>query len=499
VILSRAAAGLACLAIAFSGSGLALEPPLSAHAAAQAPAPFSFNWTEKPTSPMPWNPTNWDVIVHSRDQQTWSQLDPVQAQHGSDCGAPPATHVVTSYEDAVFVCNQHMMTAINARGYGEIMFTPDHLADWTNQPVVIDWQQSTLRTSARDWTDVTVTPFLDNLVLPAHTGVDLLGRPRNAINIEMLASVPTTFVGTVISDFNAQALSGSAPALEQVLPESARVRTHYQLEISRTHIRFGLPDQNVWWIDSPLPDLGYTTGLVQWGHHSYSPDKECQPTPGVLSCTGDTWHWSNFSISPAIPFTMLRGTLQQHVSHDTAKTVEFGALAPAGSYLRFAAMGQISVSFDHGATWNPAHPQASEKNPDGVYRNAVFDSYFVPVPRGTKDVVFSGQDTYFSWWWVKDAAIWSLAPLEPGATAGIGSRQGAPASPSAPVAPAQSIASANQDPLVAAQSLIRRWVGKAYRTVGLDGADLTVAALFGIAGLVLGLLMARRRRGIRPH
>jgi hypothetical protein len=339
VILSRAAAGLACLAIVFSGSGLALEPPLSAHAGVQAPAPFSFNWTEKPTSPMPWNPTNWDVIVHSRDQQTWSQLDPVQAQHGADCGAPPATHVVTSYEDAVFVCNQHMMTAINARGYGEIMFTPDHLADWTNQPVVIDWQQSTLRTSARDWTDVTITPFLDNLVLPAHTGVDLLGRARNAVNIEMLAALPTTFVGTVVSDFTARALSGSAPALEQVLPESARVRTHYQLEISRTHIRFGLPDQNVWWIDSPLPELGYTTGLVQWGHHSYSPNKGCEPTTGVLSCTGDTWHWSNFSISPSIPFTMLRGNLQQHVSHDTSKTVEFVVVGQGRRHLVASAVG----------------------------------------------------------------------------------------------------------------------------------------------------------------
>jgi hypothetical protein len=497
--MSRAAAGLACLAIAFAGSGLALEPPLPAHADAQAPAPFSFNWTEKPTSPMPWNPTNWDVIVHSRNEPTWSQLDPVQAQHGPDCGPPPATHVVTSYEDAVFICNQHMMTAINAGGYGEIIFTPDHLADWTDQSVLIDWQQSTLRTSPRDWTDVTITPFLENLVLPAHTGVDLLGRPRNAINIEMDASNPTTFVGTVITDFTAHALSGSAPSLEQVLPESARVRTHYQLEISRTHIRFGLPDQNVWWIDSPLPELGYTIGLVQWGHHSYTPDKECQPTPGVLSCTGNTWHWSNFSMSASIPFTMLRGNLQQHVSHDTPKTVVFAAAAPAGSYLRFAAVGQISVSFDHGATWTPTYPQASEKNHDGMYRDGTFNSYFVPVPRGTRDVVFSGLDTYWAWWWVKDAAIWSLQPLEPGASSGAGSQPGTPVAPVAPAKPQVPIASAGQDPYVTAQSLIRRWVGRAYRAARLDGADLAAATLFGIGGLVLGLLLARRRRGVRPH
>jgi hypothetical protein len=161
-------------------------------------------------------------------------------------------------------------------------------------------------------------------------------------------------------------------------------------------------------------------------------------------------------------------------------------------------MGQISVSFDHSVTWTSTHAQASEKHPDGVYADAVFNSYFVPVPPGTKDVVFSGQDTYFSWWWVKDAAIWSLQPLEPGATAGIGSRQGATASPAAAVGPAQSVASTNQDPMVAAQSLIRRWAKAAYRTFGSDGADLGFAALFGIAGLVLGLFLARRRRGVRP-
>ena len=494
VILSRsAAAGLVRFAIVLFASIVAFEAPLPVHAAAQSPAPFSFTWSEKPGSPTPWTPSNWDVIVHSRDQRTWSKLDPVQAQHGSDCGPPPATHVIDTYEDAVFVCNNHMMTAFNGGGYGEIMLTPDHLADWTDQPVVIGWQQSTFRTSARDWTDVTVTPFQDNLVLPAHTSVDLLGRPRHAIHIEMSQSIPTTFTGTLISDFKAQPLSGSAPPLERVLTPSATVRAHYQLEISRNHVRFGLPEQNVWWIDSAIPDLAYTSGLVQWGHHSYTPDKECRPTPGVLSCTGDTWHWSNFSMSAAKPFTMLRGTPQQHLSHDSGNKVEFAAEAPAGSYLRFAAMGPISVSFDKGVSWTPTHPQPSEKKPDGTYQDAVFNSYFVPVPRGTRDVLFSGQDTYFSWWWVKDAAIWSLNPLELADSFPTGSHK------TAQTAPVGAPHVAQTSSLLTAYSTLHSWLKAAYRTVMPAGSDFLVMTLFAMAGLILGLLVAHRRGAIRSE
>jgi len=112
--------------------------------------------------------------------------------------------------------------------------------------------------------------------------------------------------------------------------------------------------------------------------------------------------------------------------------------------------------------------------------------------------MFSGQDTYFSWWWVKDAAIWSLEPVEAGASHRFGSQQ-ASAAPAAPIAAAPPIASAGQDLFIAAQSVIRSWAGKAYRAVGLDSADLSAAALFGIGGLVLGLLLARRRRGVRPR
>src|SRR5215207_3184126 len=49
----------------------------------------------KPTSPVPFNPTNWDVQVHSRNVDTWKHLEPMQAHHGSNCSGYPGTHPIS--------------------------------------------------------------------------------------------------------------------------------------------------------------------------------------------------------------------------------------------------------------------------------------------------------------------------------------------------------------------------------------------------------------------
>src|SRR5688572_24388385 len=58
----------------------------------------SFNGS--PTAPQPFSQhpeyANWDVQVHSRAPSRWASLDPIQAQHGSDCSGPPAAHSNTS-------------------------------------------------------------------------------------------------------------------------------------------------------------------------------------------------------------------------------------------------------------------------------------------------------------------------------------------------------------------------------------------------------------------
>src|SRR5438045_6420250 len=57
----------------------------------------------------------WDIQIHSRDPKTWAddRLTPMSAEHGPDCSGPPATHQMNTYAGAVFICNKHLMTAIN--------------------------------------------------------------------------------------------------------------------------------------------------------------------------------------------------------------------------------------------------------------------------------------------------------------------------------------------------------------------------------------------------
>ena len=52
--------------------------------------------------------------------------------------------------------------------------------------------------------------------------------------------------------------------------------------------------------------LGWTQGVVQFGHHSYTPFKDCESHPFI--CEPDTWHWDNISINPAKPFYQRQAT-----------------------------------------------------------------------------------------------------------------------------------------------------------------------------------------------
>src|SRR5206468_1569570 len=115
---------------------------------------------------------------------------------------------------------------------------------------------------------------------------------------------------------------------DKYLKLSAITRSDFELDISRRHIRFGMPDYQLWWIDADVPDIGFSQGVVQFGHHSYNPTKVDGGTPG-------TWHWSDFSISSAVRFTMLRGS-RQAVNEGTTSVVCFPGAAPSQSWLRFA-------------------------------------------------------------------------------------------------------------------------------------------------------------------
>jgi hypothetical protein len=343
------------------------------------PAPLSFNQTA--------DYATFDVQVHSRDPVTWQTLDPINAQHGADCSAPPASHLVTSYEASVFQCAGHIMTAINAGGYGVIYLTPNQQLDFAGGGA-LQFDMSTQRMSTRDWVDIWITPYADNLALPFDTGdVDLQGVPRTGLHIAMSDFNGPTFRCNRIDNFVETEVPSSWWA---AFPNSsATIRDTFRLEVSPTHVKFYSTTMAWTGCDTDIAALGFTTGVVQIGHHSYNPTKDNSGIPG-------TWHWDNISVSPAIPFTILHANER----FTTGGTVTFPP-APAGAKLRFSAVGAVTVNGAH-VTQQPA---------SGPIHFEHMASYFVSVPEGSTSATIglSQDDWYPGPFIAEDFALWSLA------------------------------------------------------------------------------------------
>lgn len=370
-------------------------------ATASTPAPnFSETFDGAPTAPAAVNIPNWDVQVHSRDSGTWYTLEGINAQHGTDCTFPNATHYNDTYEGSVYQCKDHFMTAINAGGYGVLYLTPNQLVDFSGGTATISFDLSTLRMSTRDWVDLWITPYNDNLTLPFDQGdVDLQGLPRNGVHIQMSAfNGQTTFRCNTISNF----VETEVPSnwWETWFHSSPTVRDTFKLEISSTHLKFYSPtmtysDGSPWTAcDTAISNLGWTNGVVQFGHHSYNPTKDNSGDPA-------TWHWDNIAISPSQEFTIIKGD-RRYIDSST-QTINFTSPALTGSKLRFSANGaNVEVSYNGGSTWQTATIQAAEQNVDR------FKGYWVDIPTGTQSVKVRGVNTFNGPFIAQDFSIWSL-------------------------------------------------------------------------------------------
>jgi hypothetical protein len=428
-----------------------LFPKPSSHAANSFLATFDGS----PTTPQPFlsDPAsaNWDVAVHSRDSTSLINIEEMLAHHGADC-APPVdasgnliTHLVNSYEGSVFKCKDHIMTSIKNGGYGLIMLTPNQIADFSNgQTVTIKFDMSTLKTSGRDWVDFWITPYEDNLQLPLDVWLpDMQGEPRRAIHLKMDNFYSGWgFRTEVINNFvNKEIAAGPWDGVDPHMAVSPKQRTTFQIELSRTHIKFFIPagqldvngapingGQPIIFSDLDMPDLGWDSGVFQISHHSYNPFKDCTADPNKpvgWTCAPDTWHWDTVSISNAIPFTIIKANrryVSPNVGDDHTDTVIFNAPAPTNSFLRFSGVGTINVSFDNGSTWQLAQKQPSVGIVTNQYHAEHQSSYWMSMPQGTQSVKFqfSPDSWYNLQYMAKDFAIWSSTiPPQPTQTPSV--------------------------------------------------------------------------------
>lgn len=352
-----------------------------------------------------WQPPNWDTQVHERNMEnTGDYMDSHNADHGADCSSPPATHVVNKWNQSLFICHNHLMTAMADEGYGEEAITPDRMADWSGGAVTIGWSVSTLHQADRDWYAIDVTPFTDQLSLPFDEGgVDLQGMPHHYIEVRLDNCNGDDMFRIVREDAGGDSFGHEQDVSDCLqasgITPSAVTRTPFELVVSTTGWIFRIgagsaqaPGKVLSSGNWNIP-LTFTRGVVQFVHHSYNAAKD----GGIPS----TWHWSDFSISNAVQYTLLRPTDHQVITGN-GQFSTFAQAAPAGSYLKFAGIGTIQVSYDNGAHYHtPLKPWMAAD----LFHDEHFTNYLDPVPAGTTKALFKVAGGWFGNGMARDFSI----------------------------------------------------------------------------------------------
>lgn len=400
----------------------ALAPLVTARVGA-----YAFNWSGTPAAPQAWTPgvvNDWDLMATTDFPS--DQGGSMEGGYGADCSPPPASHPVKALADSAYICRNQLMTAINGGGdapkiYGGVFFSPAHLADFSAGASAISWQVSTMRSSATDWWDVWLTPIDENLVAPVGTGEApaFNGPPADAIHVRVnngtcpgsgqpatLGTVNGVPIGTIFdvevyANHRSRHIDGprSPPCLEAIQgrigPETL---SSLRLEVSQHRVKFsaaGATGSPAVYADAQV-DLPFKQALVQFVHHSLDPAHAC--TQGG-HCGPNTYQWSNVSINPSMPFTMLRLNGIAAI-HGQPATLRLPQPAPAGAHLRFYAFGSIGVGFD-GRPAQAAVPQRGQQAGTGEA------SYWTPVPEGTTTITVSGSGAGGLPWWVLDVSVWA--------------------------------------------------------------------------------------------
>jgi hypothetical protein len=361
------------------------------------------------------------------------EMTSTTGEHGSDCGAPPASHNITSDEGHVYYCRNHLMTAPGDAGYSVIYLTADNLVDFSSG-ATLSWRQDFQRGSSRSWVDMWIQPVADNLALPLEhwQSTDLQGAPKNGVHVvQRTTQAGSIFDATVYRNFDADELDEAWwDGLEEApgYTSSAMRRDLVQVDLSPTHIKVSMPEYGLVWLDQEIsPALPFTKALVQWGHHEYTPEKGCKSSLGG-PCGPDTVHWDDFQISPSVPFQIIRSDKR------SGTVFNFDKPAPANSWLRFSAHGDPTLSFNGGASAT-AHKQASTTPNDGHAA-----SFWHPVPPGATSVTIEGDRVKDVYVFAVDAGPSDDTPPPTASPRPPTSTQGPTASPTPFPTPAPAVA-----------------------------------------------------------
>jgi hypothetical protein len=330
------------------------------------------------------------------------------ADHGSACQPPPATHPIGSaYTDEVYVCHDHLMTAMDGASAGMIEFNANQLVDFSSGPATVSISRSTQANSSRDYTEFYFVPFAEQLAYSADGIIaETQKEARDYVRVVVATNGhETTFrvqerVGGGIHEV--QGDWWDSVEARTGLVDSATIRTPIEFTLSRTHIRVSMNGFTPYDTDLPVP-FPVTQAVFQVQHISYAPTQENGGTP-------NTWHWSNLIISHAVPYYQ-----QMAMPEAVGDSGDYGWLgttihfapAPAGALLRFQGFNYapwqhsfasgFQISFDNGATWAAWHDMTPQD--DGM------GSFLQPIPEGATSAILRGQ----SGWYARDFYVMSLS------------------------------------------------------------------------------------------
>ncbi len=360
---------------------------------------FSFleTFDGTPSTPEPWSKVDWDVVQTSKDRPTWDRPEPSDGHHSvHNCGdvATGGTNTVDTWPKTVFKCNNHLMTSINGDVYGAIYLSPPAMADWSTGPSTIKFDLSTFTSSDRDWVDIWITPWEDLIGYPFEAGVDGGGEPARGIHISQdfdsdfwWVSVNGVGIERGGNEFWVPFGQGTVPRQTDV--QGKVVRTPIEFTISSNSISMRYPNTDSARTFNISP--GFTSGVVQFGHHSYNPLKGGNPGTGCTAPCGipNTWHWDNISISPAKAFYQRQVTPERSgwQSDSDVRTLTLAEPAPANAILHFTGVCNVDIRENSSAPWR----RAELGGRDGSHPEHTWP-WRISIPQGTTSVQYRFQD-----------------------------------------------------------------------------------------------------------
>lgn len=369
---------------------------------------FTATFDGAPPTPVAFVDQSWDVTYSAVGHGELGNPPDVSgaiAQHGPDCSPPgvdgSVRHTAPTYADHIFQCANHVMT-YPPGVTSAIRLVPNQALDLTSGEGRVRFDVSTLSLSSRDWLSLFIQDW--SVQEQKATDADIpsaQGNLRNALHIEQgsCGSFSSESGTWVIENYDPnrakQACVPPQSSVDAVLTRSAQTRTTFEVVINRNgHVKFWLPTLNHVLAEGDVAPIPWDTGVVTFVHNAYNPEKGTNPLTGGSVGERNTWHWDNISVSPSLPFEIIK---TDHRGSRTAATdtFQFSSPLPAGALVRFEAFssnepGSVRVAFDGGVWLDPIKMSAHTKPENAA-------SYTVPGVTGatriTIQVTRNGYDS----------------------------------------------------------------------------------------------------------